>query len=117
LLGWRSPDRVLINARRRIDDVDLSGRSARTVSRLPDHGDQACQLRLVTGLVRQATFRAATDPDRGTLPMWPLLAVAVAVVIVVVVAVVVGLGGLSRYLPRRRHPSISMNAATRGGSR
>jgi hypothetical protein len=49
--------------------------------------------------------------------MWPLLAVAVAVVIVVVVAVVVGLGGLSRYLPRRRHPSISMNAATRGGSR
>lgn len=95
LLGWRSDDRVLVTSDRRVDEVVLGHRSARTVNRFPHHGDPVCDLHLAIGLVRQAAIRPAAEPDRGTAPLWPL-PTGIAVL---------GLGGLIGYLLlRRRRP-------------
>ncbi|WP_157034774.1 hypothetical protein [Actinocatenispora sera] len=102
LLGWRGADRVLVARDLRIDEVSLTDRRIRTANRWPVHDAPICDLHLAIGLVRQATIRSATEPDRGATPLWPLAAAGAVALALAVLATVLLLRRRRRLLRSRR---------------
>jgi hypothetical protein len=77
---------VLVARDLRIDEVSLTDRRVRTANRWPVHDNPICALHLAIGLVRQATIRSGTEPDRGATPLWPLAAGSTVVLALAVLA-------------------------------